>query len=76
MVTMDEARVIAAECLPDISGCHEFTTAWVFFNPRTGDAVEGPDAPVVVLKENGVRCGFKPYMRMLGGGQFLKEFRF
>ena len=48
----------------------------MFFNPRTGDAVEGPDAPVVVLKENGVRCGFKPYMRMLGGGQFLKEFRF
>ena len=33
MVTMEEARVIAAEWLPDISGCHEFTTAWVFFNP-------------------------------------------
>lgn len=76
MVTMEEARGIAEEWLPEICGCREFNNAWVFFNPRTGEAIDGPDAPVVVLKENGVRLGFKPYVRMLGGGQFLKEIRF
>ena len=53
MITMQEAQQIAAEWLQDISGCTEFTTAYVFYNPRTEYSIGGPDASVVVMKETG-----------------------
>ena len=62
MVTLEEARTIAAEWLDDISECTEFTTAWSFCNPRTEHSIGGPDASVVVLKESGKRCGFTEFI--------------
>jgi hypothetical protein len=76
MVTLEEARRIAAEWLDDISGCTEFTTAWSFCNPRTGRSIGGPDAAVVVLKESGRRCGFTEFIHTYGGGRMIREIRF
>ena len=53
MVTMDEARKIAARRLSDISGCTEWTNAYMFFNPRSHDIIGGFDMPVFVMKEDG-----------------------
>ncbi len=76
MVTLEEAKRIAAEWLDDISGCTEFTTAWSFCNPRTGRSIGGPDAAVVVLKESGRRCGFTEFIHTYGGGRMIREIRF
>ena len=76
MVTMEEARLIAAEWLSDISGCTEFTTAWSFFNPRTEHSVGGPDASVVVLKETGKRCGLSEFIINYDGGEMIRTIRF
>ena len=76
MVTLEEARTIAAEWLDDISGCTEFTTAWSFYNPRTEHSIGGPDASVVVLKESGTRCGFTEFIHTYGGGSIIREIRF
>ena len=76
MVTLEEARTIAAEWLDDISGCTEFTTAWSFCNPRTEHSIGGPDASVVVLKESGKRCGFTEFILTYGGGEIIREIRF
>ena len=76
MVTLEEARRIAAEWLDDISGCTEFTTAWSFYNPRTEHSIGGPDASVVVLKETGKRCGFTEFIHTYGGGEIIREIKF
>lgn len=76
MVTIEEARQIAAEWLDDISGCTEFTTAWSFFNPRTEHSIGGPDASVVVLKETGKRCGFEEFIMNYGGGEMIRTIKF
>ena len=76
MVTLEEARQIAAERLSDISGCTEFTTAWSFFNPRTEHSVGDPDASVVVLKETGKRCGFTEFVLNCGGGEMIRTIMF
>ena len=76
MVTLEEARTIAAEWLDDISGCTEFTTAWSFYNPRTEHSIGGPDASVVVLKETGKRCGFTEFILTYGGGEIIREIKF
>lgn len=75
MVTMDEARQIAAEWLSDISGCTEFTTAYSFFNPRTEYSIGGPDASVVVMKTDGKRCGFTEFIMDYGGGDIVREIK-
>lgn len=75
MVTLEEARQIAAEWLDDISGCTEFTTAWSFYNPRTAHSIGGWDAPVVVLKESGKRCGFTEFIKN-GGGKMIRVIKF
>ena len=69
MITMDEARQIAAKRLSDISGCSEFTNAYVFFNPGSEDSDGGWDAPAVVLKEDGKCCAFADYIERYGGGK-------
>ena len=53
MVTMSEARTIASRRLSDISGCKEFTNAYMFFNPRSENVIGGFDMPVFVIKETG-----------------------
>ena len=76
MITMEKARKIAAGWLNDISGCNEFTTAYVFFNPRTEHSIGGPDSSVVVLKENGLRCSFMEYITNYGGGELIRRIDF
>ncbi len=76
MVTLEEAKRIAAEWLDDISACTEFTTAWVFTNPRSAESDGGWDSPVVVLKESGRRCGFPEFIHTYGGGRRIREIRF
>ena len=44
MVTLEEAKQIAAEWLSDISDCTEYTTAYVFYNPRSKNSIGGWDA--------------------------------
>ena len=76
MVTLEAARRIAADWLTDISGCTEFTTAYAFYNPRTENSIGGPDASVVVMKENGKRCGFTEFIMNFGGGEMIREVQF
>ena len=76
MVTLEEAKRIAAERLDDISGCTEFTTAWAFYSPGSADSDGGPDSSVVVLKESGGRCGFPEFISKHGGGRRIREIRF
>ncbi len=76
MISLEEARQIAAEWLKDISGCTEFTTAYSFYNPRTEDSIGGPDASVVVMKASGKRCGFTEFIVKYGGGEIVREIRF
>lgn len=74
MVTLEEARQIAAEWLDGISGCTEYTTAYMFFNPVEADG--GPDSPVVVLKEDGKRCGMTEFIKSYGGGKKIRTIEF
>ena len=76
MVTLEEARQLAAEWLNDISGCSEFTTAWSFFNQRTEHSIGGLDASVVVMKETGKRCGFTEFVMNYGGGEMIRTIKF
>ena len=73
MITLEEARQIAAGRLNDISGCNEFTTAYVFYNPRSERSIGGWDAPAVVLKETGKCCGFTEYITAYGGGKMIRK---
>ena len=76
MITLEDAKQIAAKRLKDISGCTEFTTAWSFFNPRTEHSIGGPDASVVVMKEAGKCCGFTEFILKYGGGERIREILF
>ena len=76
MISLEEARQIAAKRLEDISGCTEFTTAWSFYNPRTADSIGGPDVSVVVLKDSGNSCGFTEFILRYGGGRIIREIKF
>ena len=76
MVTLEEAREIAAGWLTNISGCTEFSTAYAFYNPRTEDSIGGPDASVVVMKKTGKRCGFTEFIMKYGGGEMIREIKF
>ena len=76
MVTLEEARQIAAVWPKDISGCTEFTTAYAFYNPRTENSIGGPDASVVVMKETGKRCSFTEFIMKYGGGKMIREIKF
>lgn len=51
MVTRQKAR--ARKLLSNISGCTEFTNAYMFFNSRSENAIGGFDMPVFVIKESG-----------------------
>lgn len=53
MVTIQEAKEIASKRLSDISGCKEFTNAYMFFNPRSENVIGGFDMPVFILKDGG-----------------------
>ena len=75
MISLEEARQIAARRLKDISGCLEYDTAWAFYNPRTAESDGGPDASAVVLKESGKLCGFIQFIGT-GGGKLLREIHF
>ena len=76
MVTLGDAREIAAGWMKDISGCTEFTTAYAFYNPRTENSIGGPDASVVVIKESGKCCGFTEFIMKHGGGEMIREIKF
>ncbi len=73
MISLEMARQIAAERLEDICGCNEFTTAYVFFNPRSEDSIGGWDAPAVVLKKDGTCCGFVEFISLYGGGELIRR---
>ena len=53
MITIEEAKVIADTRLADITECKEMVDAYIFSNPRTKYSIGGPDAPVIVMKEEG-----------------------
>ena len=76
MVTLEEAKRIAAEWLSDISGCTEYTTAYVFYNPRSENSIGGWDASAAVLKESGKRCSFTAFISDYGGGEMIREITF
>ena len=76
MITLEEAKQIAAEWLSDISGCTEYTTAYAFYNPRSEDSVGGWDASVAVLTESGRRCSFPAFISDYGGGEMIREITF
>lgn len=75
MITLDEAREIAAKRLKNIGGCTEYTTAWCFCSPGSADCDGGSDAPVVVMKETGECCGMPEFILQHGGGERLREIR-
>ena len=76
MVTLEDAREIAAGWMKNICGCTEFTTAYAFYNPRTENSIGGPDASVVVMKESGKCCGFTEFIMKHGGGEMIREIKF
>ena len=76
MITLEDAKRIAAKRLKDISGCTEFTTAWSFYNPRTEHSIGGPDSSVVVMKDTGKFCGFTEFILKYGGGERIREILF
>lgn len=53
MVTIEEAKALADTYLEDITECKEMADAYIFSNPRTKYSIGGPDAPVIVMKEDG-----------------------
>jgi hypothetical protein len=53
VLNMNKAKDIASSRLEDISGCTEFSNAYMFFNPRSENVIGGFDMPVFVLKETG-----------------------
>ena len=69
MVTLEDAREIAAGWMKNISGCTEFTTAYAFYNPRTENSI-------VVMKESGKCCGFTEFIMKHGGGEMIREIKF
>lgn len=67
MLNMNKAKDIASSRLEDISGCTEFSNAYMFFNPRCENVIGGFDMPVFVLKESGkVVLAFEYYTTMAG----------
>ena len=67
MLNMNEAKDIASSRLEDISGCTEFTNAYMFFNPRSENVIGGFDMPVFVLKESGKLVTALEYYTTLAG---------
>jgi len=74
MVTLEEARQIAAAWLDRIGGCTEYTTAYMFFNPTEADG--GSNSPVIVLKENGICRSMLEFITTYGGGDFIRTIEF
>ena len=69
MVTMQEAKEIASKRLSNISGCKEFTNAYMFFNPRSENVIGGFDMLVFVLKDGGrLVSALEYYTAMPGEG--------
>ena len=75
MVSMEEARRIAAKRLRDISGCTEYDSAYVFFNPRSEETEGGMDAPLAVWKEDGKCFPFDAFV-LRGGGKIMRSIEF
>lgn len=67
MLILREARRIASRWLDDISGCTEYTNAYMFFNPRSENAIGGFDMPVFVLKQNGRLMSTMEYCETMAG---------
>jgi len=67
VVTMQEAKETASKRLSDISGCKEFTNAYMFFNPRSENVIGGFDMPVFVLKDGGRLVSVLEYYTTMPG---------
>ena len=67
MITLKEARTIAADRLREIDSCTEYTTAYVFFNSKAEEADGGPDSPVVVLNPEAEQDEFMDDMCLVRG---------
>lgn len=76
MVSLEEAKKIAAERLGRIGGCAEYTNAYVFFSAISEESVGGPDSPVVVLKGSGTLCGLPDFISHHDGGKKIREISF
>ena len=70
MITMQEAKVIASRRLRDISGCTEFTNAYMFFSPRSENVIGGVDMPVFVVKETGELLSTLVYYTTMPGRKY------
>ena len=67
VLNMNKAKDIASRRLEDISGCTEFTNAYMFFNPRSENVIGGFDMPVFVLKESGKLVSALEYYTTMTG---------
>ena len=76
MITIEEAKAIADTCLEDITECTEMTDAYIFSNPRTKYSIGGPDAPVIVMKEDGRVVLSVEYYSGSGSGEEVRTIKY
>ena len=76
MISLEDAKKIAEEWLGRIGGCTEYAGAYVFFSANSEYSDGGPGSPVVVLKENGARCGLPDFISHHDGGEKIREISF
>ena len=67
MITLEQARQVAAKRLGNIGRCMETDTAYVFFSSGGPDTDGGPDAPLAVRKDTGEVCSLLQYIAAHGG---------
>ena len=76
MITLREAKKIAEGWLSDIDCCVEYTDAYCFQNRAGAESFGGPDAPVIVMKEDGRIMGTSEYFDRTGAGEEVRVHRF
>ncbi len=76
MITIEEAKAIADNCLEDITECKEMVDVYIFSNPRTKYSIGGPDALVIVMKADGRVVPSVDYYSGLGSGEEVRTIRY
>ena len=66
MSEIRDARRIAENYLTEINYCEEYENAYVFYNRRSGESIDGADAPVAVLKKTGETMELEEYFEKHG----------
>ncbi len=76
MISIEEAKAIADTRLEDITECKEMVDAYIFSNPRTKYSIGGPDAPVIVMKEDGRVVSSVEYYSGIGCGEEIRTIKY